>query len=216
MMNCTSAELWMLCCNLSDNHKETLLGFGKKKIAIFSLFTLLPNQSGLSTSSMKESQTERSEDAIMRRCCRDPHQGETFNRFLWCRDDSFPLVREAVDHPKVMDLTKDERSDWSNRSEMIEIDQSWQTDASHTTLPGYLDRGVWRTGWWRRITPHPSLWRQKPGLQLFMQQHIHWLDCVHVRMDRQNTLSHGKHKLTEGNHQSVHIHSKHWLCNYRP
>lgn len=40
---------------------------------------------------------------------------------LWCMN--------AADHAKVMDLTKDERCDWSNGSVMIETNQSWQTDA---------------------------------------------------------------------------------------
>lgn len=45
---------------------------------------------------------------------------------LWCV--------KAADHPKVMDLTKAERCDWSNRSVMIEKNQSWQTDAQPQLL----------------------------------------------------------------------------------
>lgn len=49
-------------------------------------------------------------------------------------------MKEA-DQPKVMDLTKDERSDWSNRSVMIETDQGWQSDVRPQLL------SYTRTGW---------------------------------------------------------------------
>ena len=41
--------------------------------------------------------------------------------FHWC-------VKEA-NPPKIMDLTKDERCDWSNRGVMIEKTRNWQTGA---------------------------------------------------------------------------------------
>ncbi len=101
---------------------------------------------------------------------------------LWCV--------KAADHPKVMDLTKAERCDWSNRSEMIETDPSWQTDARpqlfSDTWTGWFDGQAGRGG--EKYAPS-SLWRRKPRWRSFMQQHIHWLDCIHVRIDRQSTSS---------------------------
>lgn len=74
---------------------------------------------------------------------------------LWCA--------KAVDHPKVMDLTKAERHDWSNRSVMIEKNQSWQTNAHPQLLldtwTEWFDRQAGRGG---EKYATSLLWRQKP------------------------------------------------------
>lgn len=73
---------------------------------------------------------------------------------LWCV--------KAADHPKVMVLTKKDRRDWSNRSEMIETDQSWQTDA-HPQLfsDTWTDRFDGQAGSGGEKYALSSIWRRK-------------------------------------------------------
>lgn len=93
------------------------------------------------------------------------------NCFLYAEMTTSLWYVKAADHPKVMDLTKAERCDWSNRSVMIDKNQSWQTDAQPQLL---LD--TW-TEWFDR-----QAGGQKPWWRSFIQQHIYLLDCMHVRV----------------------------------